>query len=290
VNVAPVATCSDHRCACGSSRQRGNREVPAAAEAWLRAIETASDADRALPLRLERARDLAQADVAITANGAIVVVGTHAFGGAANLAVARYTSGGALDTAWTTDFGRSQSTYDSGEGVAIQADGRIVVVGSGAEQTQFGGLFTRDLQLARYESSGALDSSFSEDGRLETSLYADTLGYGVAVEGDGRIVAFGKAGGAFALARINTDGTLDGTFSDDGKQAHTYIGDLIVSLIAPDGSSYVLHNRAGGSTDNINQTYTTNLSSEPATGTWRLRVQDAAAADTGRIDSWTLNL
>ena len=49
---------------------------------------------------------------------------------------------------------------------------------------------------------------------------------------------------------------------------HTYIGELLVTLIAPDGSSYLLHNRAGGSTDNIDQTYTTNLSTDPANGTW----------------------
>jgi Zn-dependent metalloprotease/subtilisin-like proprotein convertase family protein len=71
---------------------------------------------------------------------------------------------------------------------------------------------------------------------------------------------------------------------------HTYIGDLIVTLVAPDGSTYVLHNRAGGSADNINQTYTVNLSSEVRNGTWTLRVQDAATVDTGRIDSWTLTL
>ena len=71
---------------------------------------------------------------------------------------------------------------------------------------------------------------------------------------------------------------------------HTYIGDLIVTLVAPDGSTYILHNRAGGSADNINTTYTVNLSSESRNGTWTLRVQDAAAADTGHIDSWTVNL
>jgi subtilisin family serine protease/subtilisin-like proprotein convertase family protein len=71
---------------------------------------------------------------------------------------------------------------------------------------------------------------------------------------------------------------------------HTYIGDLVVTLVAPDGSTYVLHSRAGGSADNINTTYTVNLSSEAANGTWRLRVQDAASLDTGRIDTWTLNL
>ena len=57
---------------------------------------------------------------------------------------------------------------------------------------------------------------------------------------------------------------------------HTYKGDLVVEVIAPDGTPYVLHNRAGGSADNIQQTFTVNLSSEPANGLWRLRVRDAA--------------
>jgi hypothetical protein len=50
--------------------------------------------------------------------------------------------------------------------------------------------------------------------------------------------------------------------------AHTYIGDLIVSLVAPDGSTHILHNRSGFSADDINQTYTVDLSSMPANGTW----------------------
>ncbi|MGO4460627.1 S8 family serine peptidase [Streptomyces sp. M-16] len=69
---------------------------------------------------------------------------------------------------------------------------------------------------------------------------------------------------------------------------HTYIGDLKVDLVAPDGSVYTLHNRAGGSTANISQTYTVNASSEVANGTWKLRVNDNAGGDTGKIDSWSL--
>ncbi|MFD3807200.1 S8 family serine peptidase [Streptomyces sp. NPDC058619] len=69
---------------------------------------------------------------------------------------------------------------------------------------------------------------------------------------------------------------------------HTYIGDLKVDLVAPDGSVYTVHNRSGGSTDNINQTYTVNASSEVANGTWKLRVNDNAGGDTGKIDSWSL--
>ncbi|MEV4417807.1 M4 family metallopeptidase, partial [Catellatospora sp. NPDC049609] len=71
---------------------------------------------------------------------------------------------------------------------------------------------------------------------------------------------------------------------------HTYKGDLVVDLIAPDGSVYNLHNRTGSSTDNIIATFSRNLSTEAANGTWTLRVRDAATADTGRIDTWSLTL
>ncbi|MFJ4871942.1 S8 family peptidase [Streptomyces sp. NPDC088757] len=69
---------------------------------------------------------------------------------------------------------------------------------------------------------------------------------------------------------------------------HTYIGDLKVDLVAPDGSVYTLHNRTGGSADNIVQTYTVNASSEVANGVWKLRVNDNASQDSGRIDAWNL--
>ncbi|WP_037676165.1 proprotein convertase P-domain-containing protein, partial [Streptomyces globisporus] len=59
-------------------------------------------------------------------------------------------------------------------------------------------------------------------------------------------------------------------------------------LIAPDGSVYSLSNRAGGSADNINQTYTVNASTEVANGAWKLRVQDKASIDTGYINSFKL--
>ncbi|MBT2675476.1 S8 family peptidase [Streptomyces sp. ISL-14] len=70
---------------------------------------------------------------------------------------------------------------------------------------------------------------------------------------------------------------------------HTYIGDLQVQLIAPDGTAYTLKSYGtGGSSDNINTTYSVNASSEAANGTWKLRVSDNANIDTGRIDAWAL--
>ena len=69
---------------------------------------------------------------------------------------------------------------------------------------------------------------------------------------------------------------------------HTYRGDMLVQLVAPDGSLYTISNRAGGSADNLIGTYTINLSTEALNGTWKLRVNDNAAADTGYINSWSV--
>jgi hypothetical protein len=69
---------------------------------------------------------------------------------------------------------------------------------------------------------------------------------------------------------------------------HTYRGDLKVDLVAPDGSLYNISNRAGGSADNLIGTYSINLSTEPLNGTWKLRVNDNAAGDVGKIDSWSV--
>ncbi|PZF98629.1 S8 family peptidase [Micromonospora deserti] len=72
---------------------------------------------------------------------------------------------------------------------------------------------------------------------------------------------------------------------------HTYRGDLVIDLVAPDGSAYRLKNSSyWDSADNVNTTYTVNLSSEAANGTWRLRVQDVYSYDTGYINTWTLTL
>ena len=71
---------------------------------------------------------------------------------------------------------------------------------------------------------------------------------------------------------------------------HTYSGDLIVELLAPDNTVYTLQNRTGGSADNIVKTFTTNLSSETINGAWKLRVKDRASSDTGYINSWSITM
>ncbi|GAB4104922.1 S8 family serine peptidase [Micromonospora taraxaci] len=72
---------------------------------------------------------------------------------------------------------------------------------------------------------------------------------------------------------------------------HTYRGDLVIDLLAPDGSSYRLKNSStSDSADNVNATYSVNVSGEAADGTWRLQVRDTYSADTGYINTWTLTV
>ncbi len=90
------------------------------------------------------------------------------------------------------------------------------------------------------------------------------------------ITVSGRSGNAPSTASVSVD------------IAHTYRGDLLVQLIAPDGTPYTISNRAGGSADNLIGTYTINLSSELLNGTWNLRVNDNAGGDIGTLRRWTI--
>ena len=72
---------------------------------------------------------------------------------------------------------------------------------------------------------------------------------------------------------------------------HTYIGDLIVTLTSPAGTTVTLHDRSGGSTDNLNATYTpTEFDGQNTSGTWTLGVSDNAGIDLGTLDSWSMTI
>ncbi|WP_327254440.1 M28 family metallopeptidase [Streptomyces sp. NBC_01244] len=83
-------------------------------------------------------------------------------------------------------------------------------------------------------------------------------------------------------------GNAPATTKVDVNIVHPYIGDLVVDLVAPDGTLYNLHNRTGGSADNIVKSVTVNASSEVANGVWKLQVKDVAAQDVGYINSWKI--
>ena len=102
---------------------------------------------------------------------------------------------------------------------------------------------------------------------------------------------------------INDNATVDSPITVSGRSGnapsnssvavnvvHTFRGDVRLQLVAPDGSTYLLKDYSTtDSADNINATYTVNLSTEALNGTWKLRVNDNAAGDTGYINSWSIN-
>lgn len=72
---------------------------------------------------------------------------------------------------------------------------------------------------------------------------------------------------------------------------HTWIGDLTVKLRSPTGTEYTLHNKEGGSAQNLVKTWTlAQFNGEQVQGDWKLFVSDTASLDTGRLNKWSLNL
>jgi subtilisin-like proprotein convertase family protein len=72
---------------------------------------------------------------------------------------------------------------------------------------------------------------------------------------------------------------------------HTWIGDLIVKLTSPSGTEVILHNRTGGSANDIYRTYEpAEFRDEEGQGNWTLLVSDNAYLDLGTLDSWTLTI
>jgi subtilisin-like proprotein convertase family protein/subtilisin family serine protease len=85
------------------------------------------------------------------------------------------------------------------------------------------------------------------------------------------------------------------TLKVDVDIQHTYLGDLVVRLFGPNGRQAVLHQRAGGATDNLKTTFTQanapelgNFVGQDIRGTWRLEVADVAKLDSGILKSWAL--
>ena len=156
--------------------------------------------------------------VTVQTDGKILVAGFSSNGRNYDFALVRYHADGSLDSSFsgdgklTTDFGSS----DYGYSVTVQTDGKILVAG-----LSWTGSYN-DFALVRYNTDGSLDSSFSGDGKLTTDIGSSyDYGLSVTIQTDGKILVAGssKQGSNydFALVRYNTDGSLDSSFSGDGK-------------------------------------------------------------------------
>jgi uncharacterized delta-60 repeat protein len=141
-----------------------------------------------------------------------------------------------------TDFDRPSQEAALAEattaayGIALQPDNKLIAAGTALNQ----------FALARFNPDGSLDLNFDEDGKVTTSIGANAAGAGVVIQSDNKIVVAGTAGSDFALARYNSDGSLDSDFGADGIVTTTF-GVIAAGsglVIQPDGK-LVLAGTAG---------------------------------------------
>jgi uncharacterized delta-60 repeat protein len=185
-------------------------------------------------------RNDAATGATLQSDGKIIVAGVGSLNNVGDFTVVRYNPDGSLDSSFgsggkvITDFGGDDIPF----AVKTQQDGKIVVAGVASNG---GTLF--DFALARYNIDGSLDQTFDSDGRVTTDFFGITeFLFDIAIQPDGKIVAAGRAspgrGSDLALARYNTNGSLDPAFGINGKVTTDFFGGIdeaITVIIQPDG-------------------------------------------------------
>jgi uncharacterized delta-60 repeat protein len=188
--------------------------------------------------------------VAIDSADRIVVAGLAAIGHGGGrytsaVGLARYEPSGTLDGSFGTDGRVATGLWPGGaeaNSLVLDSGGRMVVAGPRDPGTQPG------WGLARYTPAGALDGSFSLNGRATTRFgEARAVPYSVATDSRERIVAAGVGGGDFALARYRPSGALDPSFSANGKvRTHFRRGTSGARSIAIDSRDRIVAAGSGG--------------------------------------------
>ena len=177
--------------------------------------------------------------ISILPSGKILIAGD--VGAAKNdsntdLLLIRLNADGSLDTSFDGDgiVTTHVAADNNAQDMAVLPDGRIIIAGS-VSYLQF--------LAVRYNADGSLDTSFDVDGSVVTSFtslgYSEAEAYSLAVQSDGKLILAGRANLVrMAVARYNTDGSLDTTFDGDGLAAvatSTSEGYATTVALAPDG-------------------------------------------------------
>jgi uncharacterized delta-60 repeat protein len=193
-----------------------------------KASANVSGADRAYGLTLQP-------------DGKIIVAGTAQlnFDSPQNFGVVRLNADGSLDNSFDGD-GRVTTTFVNGQSaardVAVQPDGRIVVVGTTATPS-----FVRSFAIARYLPNGALDPTFDGDGKVTTLIFSEASAAAVAFQSDGKILVGGYAfsNGVYAMVARYLS-RADASFDFDGDHRAD------ISLFRPsDATWYMLRSNQG---------------------------------------------
>jgi uncharacterized delta-60 repeat protein len=159
------------------------------------------------------------AAVAVQPDGRIVTAGEANIDGANVIVSTRMTGDGRLDSSYgsggivTVDI-NGNAGVDSGAGLALQPDGKIVIAGTGAS-----GATSLTFAAVRLLPDGSRDASFGADGIVTVPIGGAAIANAVVVQPDGKIALGGTAltdHSVFAAVRLNPNGTPDTSFGTNG--------------------------------------------------------------------------
>jgi uncharacterized delta-60 repeat protein len=167
--------------------------------------------------------------VALQADGKIVAAGGG--GSGSDFALARYNADGSLDVSFGSGgtVTTNVTAFEAATAAAVQSDGKIVTTGS-----TFSSGF-QQFALIRYNADGSLDTGFGAGGIITTDFgLGSGFGGALAVQEDGKIVAAGRAGTDFLVARYNADGSPDASFGSGGNVTTDFGGTLFDAAFGVD--------------------------------------------------------
>jgi uncharacterized delta-60 repeat protein len=190
-------------------------------------------------------------DVLIQPDGKILVAGTCNINFENRFAVVRYTSNGTLDDTFDGDgkaeiqFGSTPLTF--GSCMALQPDGKILLGGSSFVDNRW------KIALARLNTDGSLDNTFSNDGLLTHIFGASDFCNAIALQPDGKIIIAGNSGSPvvgqhFSVFRFNSNGTIDPTFNTGSVSTYIGVESGALSVAVQNDGKIVL---AGRTTDGV---------------------------------------
>ncbi len=224
--------------------------------------------------------------IAVQPDEKIVVAGSRFDGPLLDVALVRYNADGTLDTSFGTGgrvVTQVSSNQDFASAVKISPDGKVLVAGGASIASNY------DFVIVRYNADGTLDSTFGDDGIVTTGLGASSdTAQDLVLQPDGKIVAAGQmwngSNSDFALARYNTDGSLDWSFGNLGKVI-TPVGtgnDRIESVILqPDGKLLAAGRSAVGQGDDFSVVrYNANGTLDTSFGTGGKVITPIGSADS----------
>jgi uncharacterized delta-60 repeat protein len=166
-------------------------------------------------------------DMALQADGKILVTISSAYNFASGLQVLRLNANGTIDNTFDSDgVATASSLNGTAKTVLVQSDGKIVLSGVETTYDVAQQMYVNWVSLARFNTNGSPDNTFGTGGALVTNISADSNELAVSLDGSGRLLVCGAVqdslgNSQLVVGRLTASGNPDLTFNSTGKRVIT---------------------------------------------------------------------